>query len=192
MRRFLPPLLTLAVLLGFTAAGNAADRIKLELADEKLPLQELRPLDRRVWILTLEGNWTAAPTPGKNYYVNLLFPNGQSDSHRPLNDSLFRLGEVRVILQDYQLKRHGRANGGTFQVVVSEDRPVASAQDPQVISNALQLNWPMDRPVVQRPPRSRFAPPPPVDAFPPEPTPAPPPKPVPEPAPKPKPEKEPA
>src|SRR5262245_33696325 len=101
MRHFLSLSWTLLVVLGFAAPGAAAERVKVRLKDDKLPLHEIRPLDRRVWILTLEGDWETPPTPGKSYYVNLLFPNGQSYNHRPLDDALFRLGEIRTLLQDY-------------------------------------------------------------------------------------------
>jgi hypothetical protein len=206
MRHFLFLSWTLLTALWFAVPGHAADPIKVQLKDEKLPLQEIRPLDRRVWILTLEGDWKVAPIPGKSYYINLLFPNGQSYDHRPLNDSLFRLGEISALLQNYQLRRNGLAGGGTLQVVVSEGKPVVSASDPEVVSNVLQVSWPMDRPIVQKPPQSRFSPPPPVDPFPPaspepprgilpppkpEKEPVPPPKPGAEPAPPPKPDKEP-
>src|SRR5689334_4284937 len=80
--------------LGLTLAGatRAADAPLLHLTDEGLPLQELRPLDRHVYVLTLEGAWKQPAKPGLAYHVNLLFPNGQSYSHRVLDDALFRAG----------------------------------------------------------------------------------------------------
>ncbi|HXG12448.1 MAG TPA: hypothetical protein VNK04_22010 [Gemmataceae bacterium] len=169
MRHFFPLTLTLAAILGFAVRSDAADPPRLELSDPGLPLYEVRPLDRRVHIVTLEGKWNKPPNPGKSYYINLLFPNGRSYNHRVLDDTLFRLGEVRAVVQDYQLKRNGLAQGGKLAVVVSEEKPVTSASGAEVVSNVLELSWPMDRPVVQQPPRTRFAPPPKVDVFPPPP-----------------------
>jgi hypothetical protein len=82
---------SLGLALLMTPALIAADPLPLRLADPKLPLQELRPLDRHVWVLSLEGTWTQPAIPGMAYHINLLFPNGQSYSHRVLDDS-FRLG----------------------------------------------------------------------------------------------------
>src|SRR5262245_15796933 len=122
MRRFLPLTLTLTAALGFAARGGAADPPRLELRDEKLPLEEIRPLDRRVYIVALDGKWTQLPTAGHTYYINLLFPNGQVSSHRPLDDLRFRQGDVRAVIQDHMLKRSGMVNGGRLSVVVSEDK----------------------------------------------------------------------
>jgi hypothetical protein len=170
MRRFPCLIWTLLMALGFAAPAVAADPPKLELTDDKLPLLELRPLDRRVYVLTLDGTWNQPPTPGKSYHVNLLFPNGQVFSHRPLDDGPFRQGEIRAMLQDYQLRRGGVADGGKVTIVVSEDKPVALADAPEVISNVMQVSLPMDRAIVSTAPRSRIAPPPLVDPFPPGPS----------------------
>jgi len=91
---FLP--LSCFLILGGTAAGPAADKPRLELADEKLPLEEILPLDRRVYVLALEGTWKQPPASGVAYYVNLLFPDGGSYSHRVLNEGLAREGEIGV------------------------------------------------------------------------------------------------
>jgi hypothetical protein len=159
------PCLTLLLSAGFAVA---AEQPKLILTDPGLPLQEIRPLDRRVHIITLEGDWKEAPRLGAPYYVNVLFPNGQGYSNRPLDEELFRLGEVRCVIQDYQLIRNGTGKGGKLTIVVSVDKPVTSAKAAEVVSNALVLDWPLDRPVTRRPVRSKFAPPPPVDELPPE------------------------
>ncbi|HZT81004.1 MAG TPA: hypothetical protein VFA26_12305 [Gemmataceae bacterium] len=189
--RPLAPSLTLALLLGFTATAPAADgRPQLEMHDPGLPLWETRPLDRRVWVLTLDGKWNSAPVPHRAYYVNLLFPNGRSYSHRVDEDlknhqqvrmevlpggrveyrrverSPFRLGDVQVVIPEHQLLRNGLGKGGTFKVVVSARRPVTRATAEEVVSNVVDVQWPMGRPTTGRPPRTRHQEPPPVDRFP--------------------------
>jgi hypothetical protein len=136
------------------------------LADEGLPLQEIRPQDRHVYVLTLEGRWQKPPAPGVAHHVNVLFPNGQVYSHRVLDDALFRKGEVRCLLPEYQLIRNGVARGGDLTVVVSAGRPVNTASAQEVISDALSVHWPPKRPIVPRPPRTRHTPPRPIDDFP--------------------------
>jgi hypothetical protein len=58
------------------------------------------------------------------------------------------------------------ARGGTITVVISADRAVKSARAPEVISAPFEVRWPMDRPVVRRPPRTRHTAPPEIDAMP--------------------------
>jgi hypothetical protein len=170
---------SLALALALTGNLSAAEPARLTLSDEKLPLQEIRPLDRRVWVLTLEAAWKEAPKLGVPHYVNLLFPNGTSSSHRVLDEALFRAGELRVLLPEYQLIRGGVARGGTLTVVVSADRSVTSARAPEVIGGPFEVRWPMDRPIVRLPPRTSHSPPPEIDAMPlpgePPPVPVPPP-----------------
>lgn len=144
----------------------AADGPRLRLTDPGLPLQEIRPLDRHVWILALEGKWKQPPTPGFSYYVNLLFPNGQSYSHRVLDDALFAGGEVRCLIPEYQLVRNGLARRGRFVLVVSARRTVTSETAPEIISERMVVNWPMDRPIVRWAPPTRLTPPAPIDALP--------------------------
>jgi hypothetical protein len=151
---------------GTRPAGPAADKPRLELADEKLPLEEIRPLDRRVFVLALEGTWKQPPVSGVARYVNLFFPDGGSYSHRVLNEELARAGEIRVLLPEYQLIRHGVARGGTITVVVSAGRSVSSAAAPEVVSTPLAVGWPLDRPIVRLPPPTRHTPRPEIDAFP--------------------------
>jgi hypothetical protein len=158
---FLP---TFLLLTGF--ATSAPAKPKLELKDEGLSLQELRPLDRLVYILTLDGKWHEPAAAKAVYYVNLLFPDGGSYAHRVLDEELFPKGEVRVVIQGHQLVRHGIARGGKFTVVVSKDRPVESAQAPEVISDKLSVTWPMERRISRFRPHSRHQPPEPLDAFP--------------------------
>jgi hypothetical protein len=154
------------VFLGLAPAARAADRSALELTDEGLALQEIRPLDRHDFILTLEGKWKRPGKEDTKHYVNILFSNGQSASHRVLDEAMFRKGEVRCVIQEYALVRNDVAKGGEFVVVVSEKRPASSQGSPEVISDALKVAWPMDRPVVKGQPRTRHSPPPPIDAMP--------------------------
>ena len=166
MRHSLSAILAVALLLGVAGRLPAAEQARLTLTDEKLPLQEIRPLDRHVWVLTLEATWQRPPTFGVPYFVNLLFPNGTSYSHRVLDDPLFRAGEVRCLLPEYQLIRGGVARGGTITIVISGDRAVHSVRALEVISAPFEVRWPMDRPVVRLPPRTRHTPPPEIDAMP--------------------------
>jgi len=161
--RFLS-LLTVFAFIWFAAPAPA--KSKLELKDEGLPLQELRPLDRRVYILTLDGKWHEPAAATAVYYINLLFPDGGSYSHRVLDEDLFPKGEVRCVIQGYQLVRHGVAGGGKFTIVVSKDKPVESAQAPEVISGELSVTWPMERRISRFRPHTRHQPPEPLDAFP--------------------------
>jgi hypothetical protein len=176
-------------LAGFTAGARAGDKPPLELTDPNLPVYEVRPLDRRVYGLTLEGTWQRPAKSGAHHYVNVLFSNGRSysvrvDEHpiavrklvgeakdgklvyRQVEDSAFRRGEVRCLIPDYQLFRNGLTGGGKFKVVVSVDKPATSADAPQVVSNALEVSWPPDRAVAHEPPRSRHSDPEPADAMP--------------------------
>jgi hypothetical protein len=137
----------------------------LLLSDPKLPLLEIRPLDRHVWVLALDGEWKQSAIPGVSYHVNLLFPNGQSYSHRVLDDAAFRLGEVRCLVPEYQLVRNGLGRGGPFRIVISARRSVTTAQAPEVISALFTVRWPLNRPIQRWLPPSRFAPPEPIDAF---------------------------
>ncbi len=109
MRSWLHFVGTIGLGLLLACEAFAADAPPLRLTDPGLPLQELRPLDRHVWVLSLDGVWTRAAIPGIAYHVNLLFPNGRSYSHRVLDDVLFRTGEVRCLIPDYQLVRNGGA-----------------------------------------------------------------------------------
>lgn len=160
------PSLALALVLALGSNLSAAEPARLTLSDEKQPLQEIRPLDRRVWVLTLEAAWRQAPAFGVAHYVNLLFPNGTSSSHRVLDEALFRAGELRVLLPEYQLIRGGVARGGTITVVISAERSVPSARAPEVIGGPFEVRWPMDRPIVRLAPRTRHSLPPEIDAMP--------------------------
>ena len=143
-----------AVALG---AGPArADKPKVELSDPKLPLWEFRALDRKVAVVTLEGAWKGKPIEGASYEIVLRFPDGATCSHKPINDELFRLGEVRVLLQEYLLIRHHLTKGGKIQVWVAERRTVVSPVE--VVSNRFEFTWPLKREVVREAPRTRFSP----------------------------------
>jgi hypothetical protein len=167
MRHALRIVFTFGLGLVLAAPASAADKPQLALTDPKLPLQVLRPLDRHVWVLALEGTWNRPATPGVRYYVNVFFPDGASEAHRVLDDALFRKGEVRCELIEYQLVRHRAARGGKLTVVISQKREARSLKDPDVISDRLEVQWPLDRPLVRRPPKTRFTPPDPIDALPP-------------------------
>jgi hypothetical protein len=156
----------LTLFFGLASIGTAAEKPAVELTDEGLPLQEIRPLDRHVYILTLEGKWNRPVKDGTKHYVNILFPNGQSASHRVVDEAMFGKGEIRCVLQEYELIRNDVAKGGELVIVVSEKRPVSSPTAAEVISDALKVTWPLDRAVVSRPPRTRHSPPPPIDALP--------------------------
>jgi hypothetical protein len=156
----------LSLLFGMASFAHAADKPAVELTDEGLPIQEIRPLDRHVYILTLEGKWNRPVKDGTKHYVNVLFPNGQSASHRVLDEAMFGKGEIRCVLQEYELIRNDVAKGGELVIVVSERRPVSSATAAEVISDTSKVTWPLDRPIVSRPPRTRHSPPPPIDALP--------------------------
>src|SRR5207237_9522935 len=80
--------LTLSVALGF--AGLAPAKHQLELTDDALPLQELRPMDRRVYILTLDGKWEQPPAADKTYYLNYFCADGVSYSHKVDDVQMFR------------------------------------------------------------------------------------------------------
>jgi len=147
---------------------RAADKPALELTDEGLALQEIRPLDRRVYILTLDGKWNSPGIYGMKYYVNILYPNGQSSSHRVLDAAMFLKGEVRCVLIEYELIRNDVAKGGDLVIVISERNPVDSEKAKDVISDALKVHWPLDRTIVTRPVQTRHTPPPPIDAMPPD------------------------
>ncbi len=158
--------MTVGLGLLLAATTFAAEAPPLHLTDEGLPLQEIRPLDRHVFVLTLDGVWKRPPTPGIAYHVNLLFPNGQSYSHRVLDAGLFGAGEVRCLIPDFQLVRNELARGGKFTIVVSARRTVTSVAAPEVVSDRFEVRWPLDRPVVPWPPRTRHTPPLPIDSFP--------------------------
>src|SRR5436853_565164 len=83
------PIVSLTLTLGL-AAGLWADapnegKARLKLTDEKLPLWEIRPLDRRDYVVTLDGAWERPPAAGASHYVNIFFPNGRSVSHRVID-----------------------------------------------------------------------------------------------------------
>jgi hypothetical protein len=156
----------LVLLLGPGLAARAAEPPALELTDPGLPLWEIRPLDRHVYVLSLEGKWLQAANPNVGYYVNLLFPDGCGESHRVLDPVLFRLGEVRCVFPEYQLLRHHVARGDKVTIVVSQRNPATSADAPEVISVPFVVTWTLERPIVTRRPRTRFTPPEPIDAFP--------------------------
>jgi len=178
------------------AAALAADKPKL--VDEERALQELRPLERHTYVLTLEAEWglkgkdKLRPAEDKVYFVNLFFPDGGVYSHRVLGapvfgrgsdkyldypervergqavaDPQFMKGEVRCLVPDYQLVRHGIAKGGDFSVVVSVDDAATAIDAKNVITQPIEIHWPIKgRPVQTKPVRTSHSPPEPPDEFP--------------------------
>ena len=161
--RFILSGLMLTVVCGFAPAANAP---RLRLADEKLPLQLLRPLDRQVYVLTLDGKWLHRSEQGVKHYVNYTFPSGSSYSHRVDNEELFRKGEIHCVLINHELARGGVWHGGKFKVVISAGKSVQSAESPEAISNVFEVTWPLDRAVSRYLPHTRHQGLRPVDAFP--------------------------
>jgi hypothetical protein len=166
----------LALLLGVTAAAQdtklgkpaaedqPAQGSKLQLSDGKYPLWEIRPLDRRVYVISLDGVWKRPAAPGAAYQLTVRFPNGQTYTHRPITDALFFRGEMRFMVPEYMLVRTKAARGGKLELFVTE-RGSADAK-PEVISNTVEVPWPLKRQVVRRAPAIKATPARPVDAFP--------------------------
>jgi hypothetical protein len=150
---------------------------QLILSDPKAPLWEMRPLDRHVYILTLEGDWKTKPQWDAEYSIHIVFPNGVEVDHRPTYERLFRRGEVQCVLIEYQYEKNHFQPADKLTVYVTKRKPGADP-DQEVISNRLEVAWPFDRDVVRKPPKTRFSEPDPIDAFHPSgEEPAPPPKP---------------
>ena len=158
------PFLALIVALTFVPF-TAADPVRLVLMDEELSIQELRPLDRHVWVLTMEGKWTNPTKPGVKHYVNVFFPNGGGASHRVLSEEYARKGEFRVLIPEPDLIRNKVPRGAKLTIVISVDKPVTSPDAPEVISEPFETLWPLDRPIVKRPVYTRHTPPDPPDAM---------------------------
>lgn len=152
------------VLMMFPALGFAAGP-RLDLSDPGLPLQIVRPLDRQAFILTLDGKWSGTPAAA-THYVNLVFPDGGRHSHRVLDDAAFRRGEVRVLIEEYQLVRHGIADTGQFGIEITVGEPLERGGKAEVVSNLFFVEWPILRKIVRSRPRSRYTETPPLDAFP--------------------------
>jgi hypothetical protein len=160
--RILAPLAFLA-LVGALPAAAPSQRPRLQLSDDELPIWEIRPLDRRVHCLTLDGAWRGKPVPGATYTLNIRFPDGKVYTHTPLNDVQFRRGDIVVALQEYLLMRHKVNKKGKLTIYVTERLPGGT---PEVISNKLTVRWPMHRPYVTKAPRTKRTPKPPIDDLP--------------------------
>jgi hypothetical protein len=187
--------MTLLLAFGFAFVALADDKPKL--IDEKRALQDLRPLDRHTWVLTLEGEWGVAgneklrPAEDKAYFVNIFFPDGGIYSHRVVGqpvfsrgaekyqdyterlerhqavaDPMFLKGEVRCMVPDYQLARHGLAKGGKLTIAVSADRAADSLDSDKLITAPIEIFWPPDRPIQPDPVHTRHSRPEAPDAFP--------------------------
>jgi hypothetical protein len=153
--------LGLALLL---AAAPEAEPPKIELSDGKYPLWEIRPLDRRVYVVSLDGKWKRRHSTGVSYQLTVRFLDGTTYSHRPINDNLFALGEMRFMVPEHLLLRTGAAKGGKLTLFVTE-RPTAGAKA-EKISNSIEIDWPLKRPIARRAPATKFTPARPIDDFP--------------------------
>ncbi|HBI42825.1 MAG TPA: hypothetical protein DDY78_08195 [Planctomycetales bacterium] len=156
--------LTLAVCLSAPPARAAASH-QLVLTDPGYALWEIRPLDRRVYVLTLEGAWKTPPDPDAGYYVNIEYANGGTVTHRVLDDRMFGKGDVQCLLMQYQWEKYRFQKGDKLTVFVTRKKPGAPPDDQEVISNRLEVMWPFDRQVVRLAPRTRFTEREPVDAY---------------------------
>jgi hypothetical protein len=155
--------LSLAVCL--SAAPAQAASHQLVLTDPGYALWEIRPLDRRVYVVTLEGNWKTPPDLDAGYYVNIEYANGGTVMHRVLDDPMFFKGDVQCLLVQYQWERNHFQKGDKLTVFVTRKKPGAPPDDQEVISNRLEVAWPFDRQIVRLAPRTRFTEREPVDAY---------------------------
>jgi hypothetical protein len=153
----------LALTLGVVLGARGAEGPKLRLSDGGYPLWEIRPLDRRVYVVSLDGVWKRPAKSGARYQLGVVFPDGTTYTHRPINDDLFERGEMRFMLPEYLLLRT-KAAGGRVKLFVTE-RLTADAR-PEVISNGLELTWPLKRAIARRAPATKFSPPRPLDDLP--------------------------
>src|SRR5262249_20242344 len=140
--------LSMSLVLTITTFAFGADEPRLKLMDEELSIQELRPLERHVWVLTLEGKWGTPAKPGVKHYVNVIFPNGASASHRVLSEDYAANAQFPVLIQDPDLVRNQVPRGAKLTVVISADKAVTAADAPEVISEPFVTPWPLDRPIV--------------------------------------------
>lgn len=141
---------------------------QLALTDPGYALWEIRPLDRRVYVLTLQGDWKTPPDPGAEYYVNIEYPNGGTVAQRAMGPSQFWKGDVECLLIQYQWEKYHFQKGDKLTVFVTRKPPGVALKDQEVISNRLVVAWPFDRQVVRLAPRTRFTALEPVDSFHPE------------------------
>lgn len=160
--------LATAICLAVAVPACVAAPHQIHLSDPDLPLFEIRPLDRHVFVLSLEGDWKTPPDRDDIYYVNIEYPNGVVVEHRPTYERMFRKGEVQCALIEYQWKMNDFHEGDTLKVFITRRRAGSPSDEQEVISNRLEVAWPFDRKVVRRPPKTRFTEPEPIDAFHPE------------------------
>jgi len=154
--------LTLAVFLAAAPACLAAPQVFL--SDPALPLWEMRPMDRHVYVLSLEGDWRTPPAWDAEYHINVEYPDGAVVENRPTVERFFRKGEVQVLLMQYQYQKHVR-KGDVLTVFVTKRLPGGGPDDWEVVSNRLAVAWPFDRDVVRLPPKTRYSEMSPIDAF---------------------------
>ena len=145
-----------------TAARAEAPR--LELADGKYPLWAIQPLDRRIYVVSLDGTWKRPIAQGGELSAGLAFPDGTTYSHCPIDDDFFALGEIRFMLPEYVLMRKGVAKSGKLKLTVTE-RPEAGTSA-EAISNEVEIHWPIKRPIVPKAPATKYTPRPPIDMMP--------------------------
>ena len=126
MRILSAAILALTLCGGLSAPAGAAPP-QLVLSDPGYPLWEIRPQERHVYVLTLEGDWKTPAARDSVYYVKVEFPDGGAVEQRVGDDDrLFRRGDVRALLIEYQWKRRHFERGDKFAVFVTR-RDAASA-----------------------------------------------------------------
>ena len=169
MRALSAVILASALCLGVSVPAGTAESPQLILSDPGYPLWEIRPQERHVYVLTLEGDWKSPPDRDAVYYVNVEFPDGGTVEQRVRQRRPFVPARRRALSADRipvekapfrarrpaHCLRHAPRRG---------ERP----DDQQVVSSRLEVEWPLDRKVVRLPPRTRFTLREPIDVFHPE------------------------
>ena len=155
----------LAVFAVFAVASTSVAAPQLVLSDPHAPLWETRPLDRRVYVLSLEGDWKTKPEFDADYSIHIVYPNGEEVDHRPAYERMFRRGEVQCLLIQYQYEKYHFQRGEKLTVYVTKRKPGGGPDDQEAISNRLEVEWPFDRDIVRKPPHTRFSEPEPIDVF---------------------------
>jgi hypothetical protein len=145
----------------FGTSAVAAEPPQVELSEGNLPLGEIRPLDRRVYVVSLDGAWKQQPTTETHYHLAVKFPDGTIYTHRPMEDELFLRGEMRFMVPEHLLLRTNTTTGGKLQFFVTE--PGAPGKTPTTISNPLELAWPVKRTAARPAPKAKATAPAPLD-----------------------------
>jgi hypothetical protein len=160
----------LALAACLTAASACFADPQIILSDPHLPLWEMRPLDRHVYVLSLDGEWQKdMPQRDAEYHINIEFPDGTVIEHRPTFEKTFRKGEVQVLLVQHQYEDHHLQRGDTLRIFITKRMPASEQDrhtvDQEIVSNGLEVPWPLDRDIVRHAPKTRFSEPEPIDAF---------------------------